>query len=336
MSASHTVPLPQLIITLGPASFDSLDELIRVGIHAVRLNGSHMDARTLEHAVRRIRNTSPMGVIVDLQGAKMRFGTFVPRTIHAGQSLTFSHDAHDAHDTIPVVHPELYRDAHVGDTLRCDDDRIRFRIDEVTSDHINVTCLSDGVLHPRKGVNVVEHPVHLDDLSHSDVQQIEAVRPFDDITFACSFMRDGREAAWVRQRAPHAAIIGKVERAEAMDAIDSISASVDAVWICRGDLGAQVGLATMARWIGAFQPASLPVPTFMAGQVLEHLTHHANPTRSEVCHLHDLLQRGYAGIVLSDETAIGLDPLRAASTAAALLKTLARGRNTRGRSGAEN
>jgi pyruvate kinase len=64
------------------------------------------------------------------------------------------------------------------------------------------------------------------------------------------------------------------------------------------------------------------VPTLIAGQVLEHLTHHADPTRSEVCHLHDLLQRGYAGIVLSDETAIGCDPLRATQTASDLIRDL--------------
>ena len=75
----------------------------------------------------------------------------------------------------------------------------------------------------------------------------------------------------------------------------------------------------MAQFVSTIAPRSLPVPVLMAGQVLEHLTRHEHPTRSEVCHLFDLAARGYAGIVLSDETAIGADPTHAVSVAASLL-----------------
>jgi pyruvate kinase len=74
----------------------------------------------------------------------------------------------------------------------------------------------------------------------------------------------------------------------------------------------------MARWISTFDPRSMPCPILMAGQVLEHLTLHESPTRAEVCHLFDLANRGYAGFVLSDETAIGRDPVGAVRA----LKTL--------------
>jgi pyruvate kinase len=72
--------------------------------------------------------------------------------------------------------------------------------------------------------------------------------------------------------------------------------------------------------VGALAPAGLRCPVLMAGQVLEHLTRHREPTRSEVCHLHDLVARGYAGIVLSDETAIGVHPVHAVAQAAALVR----------------
>ncbi len=71
--------------------------------------------------------------------------------------------------------------------------------------------------------------------------------------------------------------------------LDLIGSRVDAVWICRGDLGAQLGAAELARVVAAIEPARLPVPVLMAGQVLEHLTSHPEPTRSEVCHLFDLV-----------------------------------------------
>jgi pyruvate kinase len=95
---------------------------------------------------------------------------------------------------------------------------------------------------------------------------------------------------------------------------------VDALWVCRGDLGEQLGPAALARFVGSFSPADLPRPVLMAGQVLEHLTEHAEPTRSEVCHLFDLWQRGYAGVVLSDETAIGRRPAHAVARAASLVR----------------
>jgi pyruvate kinase len=95
---------------------------------------------------------------------------------------------------------------------------------------------------------------------------------------------------------------------------------VDAVWICRGDLGEQLGPADLGRFVGALDPARLACPVLMAGQVLEHLTAHPEATRSEVCHLHDLVARGYGGIVLSDETAIGRHPVHAVARAAALAR----------------
>jgi pyruvate kinase len=119
-------------------------------------------------------------------------------------------------------------------------------------------------------------------------------------------------------------VIGKVERREAVDALGAIAERVEAVWICRGDLGSQLGPTALARFVGTVDPRRLPAPVLMAGQVLEHLTDHPEPTRSEVCHLFDLVARGYAGIVLSDETAIGADPVRAVSTAARLLESFER------------
>jgi len=179
--------------------------------------------------------------------------------------------------------------------------------------------LSGGPVRPRKGVNLVEHPVALADLTAGDRERLEAVKDLPDLAFAFSFMTDGREAAWLRRRAPKAKVVGKVERVEATEDLASIEQRVDAVWICRGDLGAQLGMARLAEFVSGLEPGSMRRPVLMAGQVLEHLTEHAEPTRSEVCHLFDLVARGYSGIVLSDETADGSHPVRAVEAAAGLV-----------------
>lgn len=178
------------------------------------------------------------------------------------------------------------------------------------------------MIAPRKGVNVEQHPVRLDGLTAPDREALEIAARYGVRAFAFSFMASGEEAGWVRDLLPGARVIGKVEREEALRALDGIASRTDAIWVCRGDLGAQVGAARLAREVAAIAPRDCPVPVLMAGQVLQHLVDYDEPTRSEVCHLHDLLARGYAGIVLSDETAIGKDPVAAVRAASSLMRAL--------------
>ena len=146
------------------------------------------------------------------------------------------------------------------------------------------------------------------------------------LRFAFSFMRDGREAEFVRHEARGVLVAGKVERAEAVAGYRALARRVDEVWICRGDLGAQVGAAAMAAFVARVRPVRGGTPVLMAGQVLHGLVTGAEPSRSEVCHLYDLVERGYAGIVLSDETAIGRDPVGAVRCAVDLAARLGRAR----------
>jgi pyruvate kinase len=253
---------------------------------------------------------------VDLQGAKMRLGAFRKRTVESGNRVTFAIGSGPA---IPLPHPEIYSAAAAGDTLGCDDDRLRFQIISACDGEIEAVALNSGILRARKGVNIIEHPVDLTDLTDSDTQAIEATRTAARVAYAFSFMKDGSEADWIRLRAPGCSVVGKVERAEATSAVHSISRSVDELWICRGDLAAQLGQIPMARWVSAFRPTAGGCPVLMAGQVLHHMTKSGEPTRAEICNLYDLLSRGYSGFVLSDETAIGADPVRAVRTLRSLL-----------------
>lgn len=314
----------RIVATLGPASFDLAAGLAVAGATAFRLNASHMTPVELEDVLQRLRTALPRFlIVVDLQGAKMRFGEFEKRTVRARERLRiFLYP--EGQDALPLPHPELFRSVSVGDRLSCDDGRLVLIVRDAGDDAIEAECLSGGELRPRKGINLVDHPVVLEDLIPWDVQHIERAARYPPVSFACSFMRDGSEAGWIRSRAVDCPVIGKVERRAALTRLESIAEQVDELWICRGDLGSQLGAAELARWVGDFQPGGLGVPVLMAGQVLEHLTSHPEPTRSEVCHLYDLVRRGYAGIVLSDETAIGADPVGAVSQARALLREFGR------------
>ena len=313
-------PSPQLVVTIGPASGALVPEMAAAGATAFRLNASHLSPASLARALGDAARACPRTpLVVDLQGAKIRLGRFEPRALAEGELVRF---ALHAGGGIPLPHAELFAQVRPGNTLSVDDGRVRLRIREVRDDGLTADALDAGVLQPRKGVNVEPHPVTLHHLTQADRDACEVAARCGVRAFAFSFMSTGAEAEWLRREVPGCAVIGKIERAEAAGRLDEIARVVDAVWICRGDLGAQLGPARLARFVAAVAPARLGPPVLMAGQVLEHLTGHPEPTRSEVCHLHDLLERGYAGIVLSDETAIGADPVRAVRTAATLLRML--------------
>lgn len=315
---SRSIVRSPLVVTLGPASFGLEAKLAEAGASAFRLNASHLSPSELDEAMTRARLAVPqLPIVVDLQGAKMRLGTFAEREVNEGGLVRLALEPGDE-ETVPLPHAELFRSVAEGDTLSCDDDRLRLRVRSRDEGWLEAVCLGSGPLRPRKGINLLEHPVRLDDLTPIDLEHLAVAARYERVAVAISFLLDGSEAAWVRRRANDVALIGKIERRGALESLPAIAEEVDALWICRGDLGAQLGPAELGEWVGGFRPGIYDLPVLMAGQVLEHLTAHAEPTRSEVCHLHDLARRGYDGIVLSDETAIGRDPVRAAVLAATL------------------
>lgn len=315
-------PSPQLVVTLGPASAGLVGELAGSGATAFRLNASHLGVGALVEWLERVRAAAPaVPVVVDLQGAKMRVGDCASRRVARGERVRFALTP-AAPDDVPLPHPELFQAVRPGEVLSCDDDRLRCEVERAEEGLLVARWLGDGLLSPRRGLNRASHPVEPRGPGERDLAQLAAARPFGPVSFAWSFMTDGREAAWVREAAPGCPVVGKVERAEAVTALDRLLAAVDEAWICRGDLGAQLGPRALARFVADWRPPASGPPVLMAGQVLHHLAGHADPTRSEVCHLFDLLARGYAGIVLSDETAVGAAPLEAVRVARRLLDEL--------------
>ena len=317
MTAFH-----QIVATVGPSSWSLVRALREAGATAFRLNASHLDANALHARLSAISgDAADAEIVVDLQGAKMRLGRMPALDVTAGQEVVFSLDGRAG---LPLPHPELFGQAGPGDTMSVDDGRVRLTVLASDGERLRARASESGRLQERKGVNLVEHPVVLAGLTPGDRAAFDAARSLGVRTFAFSFMRDGSEARWLKALDEGCRVVGKVERREAAGQVDALAARVDAVWICRGDLGVQLGPAGLARFVATADPTRLAAPVLMAGQVLEHLTAHPEPTRSEVCHLYDLAARGYAGIVLSDETAIGADPVRAVRAAAALVAAFER------------
>jgi pyruvate kinase len=176
-----------------------------------------------------------------------------------------------------------------------------------------------GPLSSHKGITYLESDFRSEALSEKDREIIRQTKDLPGIRYAISYLRDAAEMHQYRTRfGPQAYLIAKLERAPAMVEAEQIAVDANEMWVCRGDLGAELGLPGMARAVYALsgQIRELSCPVMMAGQVLEHMTVANVATRAEICALHDALALGYRGFVLSDETAIGLNPLDACHAAA--------------------
>ncbi|HEY9758171.1 MAG TPA: pyruvate kinase [Oculatellaceae cyanobacterium] len=187
---------PQLVVTLGPASLLKATLLAAAGATSFRLNASHMKPADLRAALDTIRRELPQApVVVDLQGGKMRVGVMAkPYTIREGDRVKFV-CGRTSTMAVPVPHRELFESVSVGDTISCDDDRLRFyvrAVHKMTTDTpacCDTEALRTGVLLSAKGVNVIEHPVELTGLTTTDRAICDATVGLPNITFAFSFMK---------------------------------------------------------------------------------------------------------------------------------------------------
>jgi pyruvate kinase len=320
LRATGSAEKPGLVVTLGPASKGTEADLARLGATHFRINASHLSANGLQKYIQGARRQAPtVPIIVDLQGAKMRLGDFEPRAVLHGELLRLTLGDTSSGNSVPLPHPEAFRSLHPGDEIGIDDGRIHGKVVAVTQDYLDCEIREDGLIRPRKGFNRAEHPLMLDDLTPRDLELARAAAEAGCTAFAMSFVADGRECGWLREHLGQVHVVAKIERGDALSRLPQIAAASDALWICRGDLGAQIGAAALGSAVASVQPRALQSSVWMAGQVLEHLTAHREPTRSEICHIYDLIARGYVGVVLSDETAVGVDPANAVRAARALL-----------------
>ena len=185
----------------------------------------------------------------------MRLGDFQAVSVVPGQLLRFEPTA--ATDAILLPHPEAYAVLRPGDAVSIDDGRLTGTVESVRAERIEVRLTRGGQLRSRKGFNRADHPVRLDDLCARDIELAKVAYAAGCRSFAVSFVADGRECGWVRRHLGSVECVAKIERADALANIERIAQTCDAVWICRGDLGAQLGLENLGRAVAAVRPAAV-------------------------------------------------------------------------------
>ncbi len=318
----------EIIAMLGPSSESPAvwRAMVGAGATAFRLNTSHLTLEQLVDWLKKIQdfridNGVRLPVVLDLQGSKWRLGDFPAFDLRPGEILELVYGEHVAKSgLLPVPHADFFRAAQNSDgEIILNDAKSRLELLSIKSNSLTARVVKGGKISAHKGITFGETQFRVETISEKDSQILQMASCDAAIRFAVSYVRDASEMEKYRQALGSSIyLIAKLERAPAMIGAGEIARFCDETWVCRGDLGAELGLRGMAEAVAAFtaQLAGLRVPVIMAGQVLEHMTAHPEPTRSEVCYLRDTLMQGYHGFVLSDEAAIGLYPVESCRVAA--------------------
>ena len=226
---------------------------------------------------------------------------------------------------MPVPHPDLLSAASVGDLLCLMDGAVRMRVLAVGPSGLDTRVEKGGTLTTRGGIRLEGFRSCSETVAERDGAQIGIAQEFQVEALALSYAANEGSVRALREEGARLGyrprLIAKIESPAGLDALDGLCRAADELWFCRGDLGMHVPLGALGRHQQETLrvAATHGVPCLVAGQVFHHLVDHAEPTRSEVVHLYDVRRAGAAGVVLSDETAIGLDPARALSAVVSLL-----------------
>jgi pyruvate kinase len=313
----------KIVATLGPAtaSPELVRALVGAGMDAARLNFSH--GTRLEHAERAriVREAQrdagrPLSIIADLQGPKLRIGSLAePVELEEGTVVVIV-GAGERRDGELPVQPEVIGEVlQPGHEVLIDDGLVRLRVDAVQAGRARCTVVVGGVVSSHKGVNLPGVPVPIPALTQKDVDDLEFALELGVDYVALSFVRSAADVrdlrALIEAAGSHAHVIAKIEKAEAVEALDTVLAETDAVMVARGDLGVEIG------------PASVPLvqkriilkalergkPVITATQMLESMIHHAEPTRAEASDVANAVLDGSSAVMLSGETAVGEYPI---------------------------
>jgi pyruvate kinase len=314
----------KIIATLGPASADeaSIRALADAGADVFRLNfshGSHDNHRAVHAAIRRVEAAlgRPLGILMDLQGPKLRLGTFAsgkPR-LARGDRIRFDLDITpgDAH-RVCIPHPEIIAAVRPGDTLLIDDGKMRFRVIEKAGDVVTAEALTDGLLSDRKGVNVPSVALPLSAMTAKDQADLAFGLELGVDWVALSFVQrpeDLHEARAIIGK--RAWLMAKIEKPAALAHLDAIIAAADGVMVARGDLGVELppeevpGL--QKRIVRCCREAGKPV--VVATQMLESMIEAPAPTRAEASDVATAVYDGVDCVMLSAESASGKYPREA-------------------------
>jgi pyruvate kinase len=302
-----------------------IEKLFVAGVDVFRINMSHTSHSLLKELHGCIRNIEskvnrPIGILADLQGPKIRIGTFRDKEVQikAGDKFTFDTDAAPGDgNRVHLPHPEIFASVKVGDFLLLNDGRLRVEITSVSPSRIDTVIIFGGTLSNRKGVNLPNTLLPIPALTEKDRADLEAAASIGVDWIALSFVQRPEDVSEARELiAGRAGVMAKIEKPSALLCLEDILKVSDGIMVARGDLGVELPLETVParqkQLTRAARRAGKPV--VVATQMLESMIVEPVPTRAEVSDVATAVYEGADAIMLSAESAAGAWPEKAVAT----------------------
>jgi pyruvate kinase len=338
----------KIVATLGPSSSDRgmIERLFAAGADVFRINMSHTSHQRLRELAAAIRAVEteygrPIGILVDLQGPKLRVGKFksAPVTLSTGLTFTLDTDPAPGDETrVELPHPEIFAAAMPGHALLLDDGKLRLIATEVLPTRIVTRVEVGGKLSDRKGVSLPDTMIPFSALTSKDLSDLEAALDCGIDWVALSFIQRPEDIAEAKKLTRgRAAVMAKIEKPQAVTRLPEILDLSDALMVARGDLGVEMPLekvpGVQKQMTRAARRAGKPV--VVATQMLESMITSPVPTRAEVSDVATAIFEGADAVMLSAESAAGQFPVEAVSTMNRIAEEVERDPTYRGIIGAQ-
>jgi pyruvate kinase len=314
----------KIVATLGPASSspEMIARLFAAGADVFRINMSHTSPERMREIVSMIRQVErdqgrPIGILVDLQGPKLRLGTFESGSAMLKSGETFTLDCDPAPGNTSRVflpHPEIFAGAEAGHTLLLDDGKVRLRVTQAEPKRMVTRVEVGGKLSDRKGVSLPDSTIPFSALAEKDRRDLEAALDAGTDWIALSFIQRPEDIAEAKKiTRGRAAVMAKIEKPQAVNRLAEIMDHADALMVARGDLGVEMplervpGVQKQMTRLGR----TTGKPVVVATQMLESMITSPVPTRAEVSDVATAIFEGADAVMLSAESAAGQYPVEA-------------------------
>ena len=333
----------KILATLGPASRDQavIESLLLAGANGVRINMSHGTREEKTEDIQRARAAAkslnkPLAVLADLSGPKIRTRQLQggqPVTLKAGELFILTtQDIIGDDKRVATNYPDLALVVEPGTKLLLDDGAIALTVESTTKTDVTCRVINGGVLGERKGINLPGVSLPIDSLTEKDILDLQWAVAQNVDYIALSFVRRAedcsRAKALIREAGGRAPLVAKIEKAEAIDHLDEIIATADAVMVARGDLGVETSVELVPvyqkRIIEKAVHAGKMVIT--ATQMLQSMVTNPRPTRAEASDVANAVWDRTDALMLSNETASGLYPAAAVETMCRIIESAESGR----------
>ena len=314
----------KIVATLGPASSSPqmIARLFQAGADVFRINMSHTSPQRMREMVGMIRQVEsetgrPIGILVDLQGPKLRLGTFEGgfAMVKSGDTFVLDSDPAPGNATrVYLPHPEIFAGVEPGHTLLLDDGKVRLTVSAAQPKQMTTRVEVGGKLSDRKGVSLPDSTIPFSALAEKDRHDLEAALDAGIDWVALSFIQRPEDIAEAKKiTRGRAAVMAKIEKPQAVNRLQEIMDHADALMVARGDLGVEMPLervpgvqkqmTRMGRTTGK--------PVVVATQMLESMISSPVPTRAEVSDVATAIFEGADAVMLSAESAAGQYPAEA-------------------------